>query len=193
MCIRDSSYNLIRKEILSGVDTYWLSKPLRVGLQQRHSIIIEGSVNRLRANQGNVRYQVNLSLGQNDGVMKESGRMTYGAGTKLIYSHSSLRITNDLQFSTTKSSESPYGSFADYTTALPYHREKDADGNYYRTLSLRNVAPDGMQLAITSSQLSPVYEARYLSSFTKDDLMNVTNNTAIDLSLIHISEPTRPY
>ena len=179
-----NSYNLIRKEILSGVDTYWLSKPLRVGLQQRHSIIIEGSVNRLRANQGNVRYQVNLSLGQNDGVMKESGRMTYGAGTKLIYSHSSLRITNDLQFSATKSSESPYGSFADYTKALPYHREKDADGNYYRTLSLRNVAPDGMQLAVTSSQLSPVYEARYLSSFTKDDLMNVTNNTAIDWTVI---------
>ena len=118
-----NSYNLIRKEILAGVDTYWLSKPLRVGLQHRHSVIIEGSVNRLRANQGNVRYQVNLSLGQNNGVMKESGRTTYGAGTKLIYSHSSLRITNDLQFSISRSDESPYGSFSSYSKALPYHRE----------------------------------------------------------------------
>lgn len=179
-----NSYNLIRKEILAGVDTYWLSKPLRAGLQHRHSVIIEGSVNRLRANQGNVRYQVNLSLGQNNGVMKQSGRTTYGAGTKLIYQHSSLRITNDLQFSVSKSEESPYGSFSSYTKALPYHREKDENGDYYRTLSLYNVAPDGMELAITSSQLSPVYEAKYLSSFTKGDMTNVTNNTAIDWTIV---------
>ena len=179
-----NSYNLIRKEILAGVDTYWLSKPLRVGLQHRHSVIIEGSVNRLRANQGNVRYQVNLSLGQNNGVMKESGRTTYGAGTKLIYSHSSLRITNDLQFSISRSDESPYGSFSSYSKTLPYHREKDADGAYYRTLSLYNVAPEGMELAVSSSQLSPVYEAKYLSSFTHGDVTNVTNNTAIDWTIV---------
>lgn len=50
----------------------------RWGLQHRHSVIIEGSVNRLRANQGNVRYQVNLSLGQNNGVMKESAERPTG-------------------------------------------------------------------------------------------------------------------
>ena len=36
---RLNSYNLIKQEIMSGTDTYWLSKPLRVGFQHKHSLI----------------------------------------------------------------------------------------------------------------------------------------------------------
>lgn len=180
-----NSYNMIQREIMSGVDTYWLSKPLRVGFQQRHSLFIEGSVNKLRANKSSVRYQVNISVGDNKGVMKGSGRTNYGGGTKLIYTRANLRITNDLQFAMTRSNESPYGSFSAYTKALPYHREKDAQGNYYRTLSLLNVSPEGgLDLANTFSQSSPVYEAKYLSSFTAGDLMNFSNKTAFDWTII---------
>lgn len=41
-----------------------------------------------------------------------------------------------------------------------------------------------MELAVSSSQLSPVYEAKYLSSFTHGDVTNVTNNTAIDWTIV---------
>lgn len=73
---------------MSGTDTYWLSKPLRVGFQHKHSLLIDGSVNNEKAEKeefGNIRYSVNLAFGQNNGVMKGSGRTTYEAGTKLLY------------------------------------------------------------------------------------------------------------
>ena len=179
---RLNSYNVIRQEIMSGTDTYWLSKPLRVGFQHKHSLLIDGSVNNEKAEKeefGNIRYSVNLAFGQNNGVMKGSGRTTYEAGTKLLYNSKKLYITNDLQFSMVNSDESPYGDFSSYTQALPYHREKDADGKYYRTLSLANVAPEGMSLSILAQQESPVYEAKYLNSFTEKENYNVTNNTCL--------------
>ena len=180
---RLNSYNVIRQEIMRGTDTYWLSKPLRVGFQHKHSLLIDGSVNNEKAEKeefGNIRYSVNLAFGQNNGVMKGSGRTTYEAGTKLLYNSKKLYITNDLQFSMVNSDESPYGDFSSYTQALPYHREKDADGKYYRTLSLANVAPEGMSLSILAQQESPVYEAKYLNSFTEKENYNVTNNTSIN-------------
>ena len=163
---RLNSYNVIKKEIMSGTDTYWLSKPLRVGLQHKHSLIIDGSVNNAEKETGNVRYSVNLAFGQNNGVMRGSDRTTYEAGTKLIYNSTKLYVTNDLQFSMVNSSESPYGSFSNYTQALPYHREKDENGDYYRYLSLANVAPAGMSLGILAQQRSPMYEAKYLNSYS---------------------------
>lgn len=178
---RLNSYNLIKQEIMSGTDTYWLSKPLRVGFQHKHSLLIDGSVkNEDAEKEGGMRYSVNLAYGQNNGVMKGSDRTTYEAGTKLLYNSKKLYVTNDLQFSMVGNSESPYGEFSSYTQALPYHREKDADGNYYRTLSLANVAPEGMSLSILAQQESPVYEAKYLNSFTEKESYNLTNNTSVN-------------
>lgn len=177
---RLNSYNVIKKEIMSGTDTYWLSKPLRVGLQHKHSLIIDGSVNNAEKETGNVRYSVNLAFGQNNGVMRGSDRTTYEAGTKLIYNSKKLYITNDLQFSMVNSSESPYGTFSNYTQALPYHREKDENGDYYRYLSLANVAPAGMSLGILAQQRSPMYEAKYLNSYSVKENYNISNRTSVN-------------
>ncbi len=180
---RLNAYNLIKKEVLEGTDTYWLSKPLRAALLHRHSLLIEGAVGRENGSGHDLRYQVNISAGSDQGVMKGSVRNRWGGGTKLMYSNGSLSITNDLQFSVVAGRESPYGSFSDYTRALPYYREKDAEGKYYRTLSMYNVAPDGMELGIASSQLSPVYEAKYLSSFTRQENVDFYNNLGINWTL----------
>lgn len=178
-----NSYNVIKKEIMSGTDTYWLSKPLQVGFQQKHSIFIDGSVNKLNKEKGSIRYSINLGYGNTDGVMKGSNRSTYEAGTKLMYSSDKLFITNDMQFSMITSGESPYGTFSTYTSALPYFREKDADGNYYRTLSLQNVAPEGMALGVSPIQQSPIYEAKYLNSYNKGENLGFRNNTSINWSV----------
>lgn len=178
-----NSYNVIRKEVLSGVDTYWLSKPLQVGIQHRHSVAIEGSVGRERAKEETLRYRLNVAYGETNGVMKGSKRTNYGAGTKLLYNRGTLNISNDLQLTATKNADSPYGNFSNYTSAMPYHREKDENGNYYRTLSLRNVAPEGMELGVASSQLSPVYEAKYLSSFSASESFSFRNNTAVNWAM----------
>ena len=63
-------------------------------------------------------------------------------------------------------------------------REKDENGKYYRTLSLQNVAPSDMSLGINDFQLSPVYEAKYLSSFTTSENLDFYNNLGINWELI---------
>lgn len=175
-----NSYNVIQKEVMSGVNTYWLSKPLQVAFQQRHSLFIEGSVKKNKEKEGVVRYQINLGGSGTQGVMKGSGRNQVSAGTKFMYLHKKISITNDLQFSRVTSEESPYGDFSTYTSTLPYHREKDAEGNYYRTLTLRNVAPEAMELGVTANQQSPVYEAKYLNSYTDKENIDFSNNLGIN-------------
>lgn len=182
--VNANSYNAVRRAVLDGVDTYWLSKPLQIGFRHKHTVMIDGSMDNANGGKGNLRYSVNLGLGLQDGVMKGSGRDTYEAGTKLMYQSHRLYVTNDLQFSMTKSKESPYGNFSSYTQALPYYREKDADGNYYRTLSIANLAPEGMALGVLASQQSPVYEAKYLNSFSKGETADITDNVSINWQVI---------
>lgn len=177
----ENTYNLIRREILAGVDNDWLSKPLRNGFQHRHTIFIDGSIKNSAEDSNNaIRYSVNLLFGQTNGAMKGSDRDNYGIGTKLIYNNRKLRIINDMQFTTTKSTNSPYGNFSTYTTLLPYHRETDSDGKYYSYLSLENVAPEGMSLGKYFKQESPMYEAEYLNSYSGADLWSFTDNLGIN-------------
>ena len=175
-----NSYYAVLRNVMNGVDTYWLKKPLRMGFNRKHTVMIDGSVLSQNGTKGNVRYSVNLGLGTNDGAMKGSSRTTYEAGTKLMFQTRKLYITNNLQFSLTNSADSPYGNFSTYTRTLPYYQERDADGNYYRLLSIANFAPSGMALGVLASQQSPVYEAKYLNSFSKNEGANVTNNLGIN-------------
>ena len=185
---RLNTYNLIKQEVLQGTDTYWLSKPLRVALLHKHSVFIDGAIGRGRSESHNLRYQINLSAGSNQGVMKGSSRNQYGGGTKLLYSNNKLHITNNLQFALVTGNESPYGNFGTYTQTLPYYREKDANGQYYRTLTMRNVAPEGMALdyggGAAGSQRSPVYEAKYLSSFARNESVDFYNNFGINWTIL---------
>ena len=175
-----NSYYAVLRSVMNGVDTYWLKKPLRTGFNRKHTVMIDGSVLSQNGTKGNVRYSVNLGMGTNDGAMKGSTRTTYEAGTKLMFQTRKLYITNNLQFSLTNSADSPYGNVATYTRTLPYYQERDADGNYYRLLSIANFAPAGMALGVLASQQSPVYEAKYLNSFSKAEVASVTNNLGIN-------------
>lgn len=175
-----NSYYAVLRNVMNEVDTYWLRKPLRMGFNRKHTVIIDGSVLSQNGTKGNVRYSVNLGMGTNDGAMKGSTRTTYEAGTKLMFQTRKLYITNNLQFSLTNSADSPYGNFSTYTRTLPYYQERDADGNYYRLLSIANFAPAGMALGVLASQQSPVYEAKYLNSFSKAEVASVTNNFSIN-------------
>ncbi|MCC8174285.1 MAG: TonB-dependent receptor plug domain-containing protein [Odoribacter sp.] len=58
-----NTYNLIKKEVMAGVDNDWLKKPLRTGFQHRHTIMVEGSVKPQDVyKESNMRYAVNLSV-----------------------------------------------------------------------------------------------------------------------------------
>lgn len=188
-----NSYNAIRRAVLGGVDTYWLSKPLQVGFRHKHTLMVDGSVGSPSPSaDGNIisrrpvmRFSVNLGYGKQQGVMIGSDRQTYEAGTKLMFQSGRFYVTNDLQFSMVNSTESPYGNFSAYTSALPYYRETDADGNYYRMLTVANMAPAGMSLGVSALQQSPVYEAKYLNSYATGDNLSISDNLSLNLQVLH--------
>lgn len=183
-----NSYNAVRRAVLGGQDTYWLSKPLQVSFRHKHSLMVDGSVgyHDVTGNKTpHIRFSVNLGYGSQQGVMKGSDRQTYEAGTKLMFQSGRFYVTNDLQFSMVSSTDSPYGNFSAYTTALPYYREQDANGDYYRTLSIANLAPEGMHIGVTAAQQSPVYEAKYLNSYSTGRNASVTDNLSLNLLVLH--------
>ena len=65
----DNLYNERLKNIASGVDTYWLSEPVRTGFTHKHNVYAEGGEEK-------IRYGIGLSYGNTQGVMKGSGRGT---------------------------------------------------------------------------------------------------------------------
>ncbi len=115
----DFKYNEKLKEVARGVDTYWLSRPLRTSLNQRYSAFIEGG-------DRSFRYGISLNYDNDKGVMKGSDREKIGANFNFRYNISDkLRVINDISVDNVDASESPYGTFRDYARLNPYERIYD--------------------------------------------------------------------
>ena len=114
-------YSRMLREVLGGVDTYWLDKPLRVGVGHKHSLYLEGGDDYML-------YGVNLSYNNVAGVMKGSGRKTLSGEITLSYRYKNLLFRNQLMIDDNKSNDSPYGDFSLYAQLNPYNRLYDDDG-----------------------------------------------------------------
>lgn len=118
----DADYNRILEEVLRGVNTDWLSKPVRTGIGQRHTLRAEGGTESLQ-------YGVDFSYNNVAGTMKGSDRNTTSGGVTLSYRVKKFSVQNDLSIVYNKGINSPYGSFADYASMNPYFRTTDDNGN----------------------------------------------------------------
>lgn len=149
-----SRYNAIYVE---GVDTDWMSLPLRTAFKHNHSVSIEGG-------NENVRYVVDANFDKNNGVMIGSDRTTSGIAFKLNFNYGKLRISNNFMYDNIKSNESKYGSFSDFSHQQPYSRYKDNDG----------VLLDEVEFT-TGSDVNPMYEAS-LNNFQNSRSQQFTEN-----------------
>ncbi len=118
-------YNDIWSEILRGVDTYWLSQPLRTGIGQRYNLRLEG---------GSDEFRWSISLGQNNikGAMKGSDRNNFNGAITLSYMYKNVIFKNQLMVDYNKSKNSKYGSFSEYAKMNPYWRVKNDEGEYVK-------------------------------------------------------------
>ena len=114
-------YQYYMREVKRGVDTYWLSKPLRTGVSQRHTVTLEGGDQALR-------YKLYVGMNNTIGVMKGSNRNTQTATLDLIYRVKRFRLKNSVTVDNATGNNSPYGSFRGYTELNPYWREVDENG-----------------------------------------------------------------
>ena len=155
-------------DVERGVDTDWLSKPLRTGVGQRHSVRLEGG-------DKTFRYAASIQYNNVKGVMKKSDRNSLNAGINLSYYHKNVIFRNDLSISRTKSEDSPYGSFSDYTTLNSYWKPYDDEGN------LVKIFDDDIEFYGGFSRLpkNPLYNAT-LNLKSSDEYTQITNNFSIE-------------
>lgn len=153
--------------ITRGVDTYWLSKPLQTSFNHKHSLSVDGGSD-------NFRFGIQLSYNNEDGVMKESFRNRVGAGVYLDYRIGSFQLKNMVTYTNTRSQESPYGAFSDYTGCQPYDPYKDDEGNYLENLPNW----DGKN----AKRPNPLYEST-LSNFDKSKYEEFVDNLGINWNI----------
>jgi TonB-linked SusC/RagA family outer membrane protein len=172
--IRDEEYNERLKAVTSGVDTYWLSQPLQTGYGNSHSLYLEGG-------DQVVRYAINLSSQNDVAVMKGSGRDRTSGGVTLTYRNSKLLFANDLSINNVKGTNSPYGSFGDYTKLNQYWSPYDENGQLARFLGDPRRNNTGVLYAYYGN---PLYNA-VLPSKNFNEQLGFTNNFRFEWSVLN--------
>lgn len=165
-------YNHYKREILKGVNTYWLSQPLQTAVTHRHTLSMEGGDEALR-------YNLSLNYGNSPGVMKESTRTNMGLNLSLQYRRKKWNIGNQLGLSNTKGNNSSYGSFSDYTKMNPYYRMRDENGNYTQVIERKGMG-SGQQMEEIKN---PLYNTQFpFKDFNEN--FNVTDNFSIECAIL---------
>lgn len=160
-------YNRVREEVERGVDTYWLSQPLRVGVGQKHNLRLEGG------GKEGFRYSTSLQYNQINGVMKGSTRRTFNGGVNLMYEYNKLLLKNNLEVGYLQADASPYGSFRQYVCLNPYWTKFDQQGKI-----LKEFETDERDF-FNPSPTNPLYNAT-LDLVNRNSSTSFTNNLDIE-------------
>ncbi|MEG2555928.1 MAG: SusC/RagA family TonB-linked outer membrane protein [Odoribacter sp.] len=158
-------YNNLYAEVLRGVDTYWLSEPLRTGVGQKYNLRLEGGGDAFR-------WSTSLAYNSVKGAMKASERNTFSGSVALSYMYKNVIFKNQTTIDINKGVESKYGSFADYAKMNPYYRPKDAEGNYIKSYNVK-----GKEVG------NPLYDAQ-LDAINQKKYTTIINNFSIEWNLI---------
>ena len=151
--------------VLTGVDTYWLSQGLRTALNHKHSVFIDGGEN-------DVRWGVELGFRGTEGVMKHSSCKNANAAFYVDYRIGGLQIKNKVTYTYNKSTDVPFNSFSDYSHLLPYMRLYDENGDYVRRLEKFDGA--------SGTQVNPLYEINFYNSFDHSGYDEVTDDLSLN-------------
>lgn len=144
-------YNELKTRITEGVDTYWLAKPLRTGVGQKHTLYMEGGDERMR-------YSANINYNKVSGVMKGSDRETIAGNIQLSYRYKDFLFRNSLTITSNRADNSPYGSFSDYSSANPYYIPYDENGNLKKVLG-SYIHPNINSQSRSVTYYNPLYNA----------------------------------
>jgi TonB-linked SusC/RagA family outer membrane protein len=172
----DQLYYQKKYNVVSGVDTYWLSQPVRNIVGQKHSLYIDGGTE-------SIRYGVSIQYQNSPGVMEESKRDRYGIGTDLSYNlNGKFLFKNTLSVSQVKSAESPYGSFSNYVRMNPYYPKTNENGEIIREIdSWSDRSGEGGSIN-TEVVLNPLFEGT-LNSFNESSYLEVIDAFSVEWNL----------
>ena len=166
---RMNLYNKYLRNVLGGVDTYWLSQPLRTAIQQRHSASVAGGTDVFR-------YSLDLNASLQPGVMKGSQSDTKGVNFNMTYLKEKFTMRANISLTESGGENSPYGSFSQYTRLNPYYIPKDADGKYAKVLDINNVANS---VVVTN----PLYDAN-VGIKDETNSLSIATNLSLEYMLL---------
>ncbi len=159
---RQKRYNEILKEVIAGVDTDWLSQPVRTGIGQKHALYLEGGDKFML-------YGVDLSFNNINGVMKGSDRSTFSGGVTLSYKLKGFIFRNKLSITHNSANDSPWGGFDTYAQMNPYSRIYDDSDQLIKSYNYTAMT------GVTDPQANPIWNSmintKYISRYT-----DITNN-----------------
>ncbi|NML23027.1 SusC/RagA family TonB-linked outer membrane protein [Pseudoflavitalea sp. G-6-1-2] len=167
--VLDSLYSYRLQEVLRGVNTYWMSKPLRTGFSHRHSLNATGGDNI-------VRYEIGANVRSNNATMIGSEKKDWGANLGITFRKKNVNVSNRIYLSGSQEKESPYGKFSSWVNTNPYYRPLSSDNMFLE----RFITADA---SVYSQVTNPFYNAS-LPSFDKTKTFALQNNfqMTIDLS-----------
>ena len=163
-------YDLL-SNVKRGVDTYWMSEPLRIAFNHRHNLYVEGGDQQMR-------YGFGVSYSNVDGVMKSSIRNSFSANLDLIYRKEKFQFMNKLTIDY-GNTENPIVAFSAYSRANPYYEKRTSGGGVERWLEARtyeniaNVAYSSVWVA------NPLWNAAQ-SSYNKGNSWGVRNSFSLE-------------
>ncbi|HEX2536292.1 MAG TPA: SusC/RagA family TonB-linked outer membrane protein [Chitinophagaceae bacterium] len=174
----DELYYRKMRNVVGGVNTYWLSQPLRTAVGQKHSLFVEGGSTA-------IRYGVEMRYQTMPGVMKGSYRDRYSLGSHLTYNPSQrFSFRNILTVAHVKSGESPYGGFEQYVRMNPYYPMQDSTGRPMQEIDQwtnRNTPNRAVQ---TERVLNPLYNAT-LNSFNKGSYLEFIDAFSAEWNIVN--------
>lgn len=163
-----NGYYARKNNIIRGIDTYWLSMGLRTGINQRHSVYVDGG-------EQDVRWGVSLDGNLHDGVMQLSSRKVLGAGFYVDYRLGKVQIKNKANFTYRKSNDVPFNNFGDYSHLQPYLSPYNEDGSYARSLE----ALPGYAWSL----VNPLYEIHNYKSFNTSYNQEIVDNLLVNWNI----------
>ena len=168
----DDLYYHKKELVLSGINTDWLSQPVRSAVGQKHTLFLEGGTSQLR-------YGLSLRYQTEPGVMKGSSRDRYSTEINLAYNlGSKLLFKNTLSITKMNGVESPYGSFANFVSMNPYYPLKDSLGHVSQVADIW-ARRESSGTPYQQYTLNPMYNAT-LGGFNKNEYLEVIDAFSAD-------------
>ena len=124
--LQRSVYYSRYKNVVAGLNSYWMNEPLRTGFSHDHSFNAEGGDSAFR-------YGLTLRYRDNAGVMKNSDRQNIDGSVDLSYRIDKFNFSNQTNVYYTKIDNNVV-PFSEFSQANPYYAKRDADGEVYRVL-----------------------------------------------------------
>lgn len=153
------------KNVVAGLDSYWMNEPLRTGFSHDHSFNAEGGDSAFR-------YGLTFRYHDNPGVMKNSDRQNVDGSVDISYRIDKFNFSNQTNVYYTKSNSNVV-SFREFSQANPYYAKRDENGEVYRALETYQ-GTNSVQYVY-----NPLWNFQQ-KSFNRGDEIQINNNFNVE-------------